>query len=80
MKYEDLVEKATDNEDRGWFGRLKPQDKKDLLAIRTKWEAASVRPSSPKMGAAILESLREAGYEDLPRSRQVADWLRRVSR
>lgn len=80
MKYEDLVAKATDTEDRGWFGRLKPEDKNDLLVIRDKWESASVRPSSPKMGAAILESLREAGYEDLPRSRQVADWLRRVSR
>jgi len=80
VKYEDLVEKATDNEDRGWFGRLKPEDKNDLLVIRDKWEAARVRPSSPKMAAAILESLREAGYEDLPRSRQVADWLRRVSR
>lgn len=59
MKYEDLVEKATDTEDRGWFGRLKPEDKNDLLVIRDKWEAASVRPSSPKMGTAILESLRE---------------------
>lgn len=80
MKYKDLVAKASENVERGWFASLSPDDKKDLLVIREEWEAASVRPSSPKMGAAILESLKEAGYDGLPRARQIADWLRRVSR
>lgn len=81
MKYDDLIKKVKPVvRSVSWFDRLEAGTQADLEKIRTRWRSDESRPTASQLGRAILEQLIEAGYDGLPKVRQITDWLKGIQR
>lgn len=76
---DDVLSRVKDNRGPTWFQRLPTDLQDEVTAIRTQFREGSLTFTAGQLAVAIMEACRARGHE-MPKPRQVREWLLEVHR